>query len=84
MEEAGCVEGIVAVDVRDILDASFKEFVDAISEKLTGRYLLQDISFRLIGVRNAKALVEVNGVVRKLAMAAGAAPTIRRVKYVHR
>jgi len=84
MEETGCVEGIVAVDVRDILDASFKEFVDAISEKLTGRYLLQDISFSLIGVRNGKALVELNGVVRNLAMAAGATLTIRRVKYVHR
>ena len=84
MEKTGRVEGVVAVDLRDIIDASFKEFVDAISEKLTGRYLLQDISFSLIGVRNGKALVELNGVVRNLAMAAGATLTIRRVKYVHR
>ena len=84
IEKTGRVEGVVAVDLRDIIDASFKEFVDAISEKLTGRYLLQDISFSLIGVRNGKALVELNGVVRNLAMAAGATLTIRRVKYVHR
>jgi hypothetical protein len=73
MEETGRVEGVIAVDLRDIIDASFKEFVDAISEKVTGRYLLQDISFWLIGVLKGKALVEVNGVVCQQAMANKAA-----------
>jgi len=80
METAGRVEGVVAVDVRDILDASFREFVDVISEKVAGRYLLQNISFRMIGIRKGQALVEVNGVIRQQAMAAGATTTIRRVK----
>ena len=80
IEKAGRVEGVVAVDLPDIIDSSFREFVDTISEKVTGRYLLQDISFRLIGVRKGKALVEVNGIVRQQAMAAGATNTIRRIK----
>jgi hypothetical protein len=56
------VTGRVAVSFNDVIEADFEVFLDAVSEKLVGSVLLQDISYRVVGVIDDGTVeVEVTG-----------------------
>lgn len=48
-DEAGYISGIVAVSLSNLIEGDRDNFLDYISEKLTGSPLLMDIDFKVVG-----------------------------------
>lgn len=67
MEEAlegdnnGYIEGVVAVELSDIIDRDFDGFLDLLSEKLTGTELLMDINYQVVGHDENILFINVRG-----------------------
>lgn len=58
----GSVRGVVAISLTDVIDGDYEAFLDALSRRLVGSTLLNDVSHRLVGARRGnEILVEVSG-----------------------
>lgn len=63
MDEQNYIEGVVAVKYTELLRKDYEEFLDLLSEKLTGNPCLQEISETMVGcdVENNLILYRVSG-----------------------
>lgn len=43
------IEGVIKIEMAQIIHSDMEEFLDIISEKLTGSCLLSDISYKIVG-----------------------------------
>lgn len=62
-DESGFITGVVPIDLDTLVEDGFdyEQFLDAISERLTGSVLLQDISYRVVGHDGNTLHIEVHG-----------------------
>lgn len=49
-DENGYIEGIIKLNLSDIIHSDFEQFLDTISEALVGNDLLMDTSYEIIGL----------------------------------
>ena len=60
-DERYFIEGIVEVDVADLIDNDLEAYLDILSEKLTGTSLLMDIESYIVGCDDETLLICVSG-----------------------
>lgn len=62
MDEDNYIEGIVAVDLSEIIDNDYDGFIDLISEKLVGDVFLMDVEYSAVGCDgNDTIFIKVSG-----------------------
>lgn len=62
IEDDGLLYGVIEVEINDIIDRDLEQFLDFISEKLTGTEVLSDIQYSVVGHKMPDAiLLEVSG-----------------------
>ncbi|MDF2884828.1 MAG: hypothetical protein K0R54_5398 [Clostridiaceae bacterium] len=61
--ENGYVEGVVKVKLSELVEGSYDDYLDTISEKLTGSSLLREIQDRIVGAdeKDNAVLLSVKG-----------------------
>ena len=60
-ENEGYIEGVVAVDLSDVIDNDLEGFLDLISYKMTGTELLMDINYNVVGHEEDMLFIKVRG-----------------------
>lgn len=60
-EGEGYIEGVVAVDLSDVIDNDLEGFLDLISYKMTGTELLMDITYNVVGHEEDMLFIRVRG-----------------------
>ena len=67
VDEDYYIKGIVPVALGDMIDYSFDDFLDILSEKLTDSPCLMDIQYKVVGVVNENVVaMEVSGDVSEI------------------
>jgi hypothetical protein len=57
----GFIKSLIAVDLQEIIDRNYEEFLDLISVKAAGSELLMDVTYDVVGNSPFGILIEVNG-----------------------
>lgn len=61
MDENGFIEGIIEIDIHEMINQDLEGFLDLISERLTGSPLLNDSNNEVVGREGENILLKVTG-----------------------
>ena len=62
----GQITGVVRFTIDEMVEGNFEGFLDRCSLRLTGSTLLEDVDYRLVGVEDGVALIQVTGDIREV------------------
>jgi len=74
-EKDGTVEGVVRVDVSEVIDGDLESFLDLLSRRLVDSELLSDIQYEVVDVEDDVLLIRVSGETAMLGVDGGHATT---------